>query len=142
MLTSPLPLIVVLLSIVTLGVTGNLLSGSPVVIALQVVAVGLSVWARRSFPSNAFRVTAKPEGESVIRNGPYGFIRHPMHSAALLLIWTSVIGHPSVFTLVIACVASAVVIARTVAEERLLRAGFHDYGDYAKSTKALVPYLF
>jgi protein-S-isoprenylcysteine O-methyltransferase Ste14 len=35
-----------------------------------------------------------------------------------------------------------VVITRVVVEERLLRARYPEYADYARSTKALVPYVF
>jgi protein-S-isoprenylcysteine O-methyltransferase Ste14 len=141
MLTSALPLLVVIVSIVVLGATGNLFASSPFVIAVQVGAVALSVWARRSFPKDAFGVTATPRSGSIIRNGPYRFVRHPMHSAALLFIWTAVVSHLSVLTLGIGLVVSTVVITRTVVEERLLRARYPEYNDYVRSTKALVPYV-
>jgi protein-S-isoprenylcysteine O-methyltransferase Ste14 len=54
----------------------------------------------------------------------------------------SVVSHASVLTLAIGSVVTAVVISRVVVEERLLRARYSDYGDYARSTKALVPFVF
>ena len=65
-----------------------------------------------------------------------------MYAAALLFVWGAVIGHASRVTLAIGIVVTAVVIARVVAEERVLRATYSDYGDYARSTKALLPYVF
>jgi hypothetical protein len=88
MLASVWPLIFILAAIAVLGVTGNLFSASPFVVAAQVAAIGLNVWARRSFQKGAFRVTAAPAGGSIIRRGPYRFIRHPMYSAALLFVWS------------------------------------------------------
>jgi protein-S-isoprenylcysteine O-methyltransferase Ste14 len=142
MLTSAFPLLFVIAAIVGLGVTGNLLSWSPFVIAVQVVAVGLSVWARRSFQDGTFRVTAAPGSASLITRGPYRFIRHPMYAAALLFVWAAVVGHVSVATLAIGVAGAAVIVARVIAEDRLLRAQYPDYADYARSTRALVPYVF
>ncbi|MGE4084333.1 MAG: isoprenylcysteine carboxylmethyltransferase family protein [Vicinamibacterales bacterium] len=142
MMASAVPLLLVMASIVALGVTGNLLALSPLVIAAQVVAIGLSIWARRSFQKGTFRVTATPGGDAIIRNGPYRFVRHPMYAAALLFIWAAVLSHVSVFTLVVGLTVSGVAIARVVVEERLLRGRYSDYQDYARSTSALVPYVF
>jgi hypothetical protein len=47
MITSALPLLLAVGAIVVLAVTGNLFASSPFVIAAQVAAVGLNVWARR-----------------------------------------------------------------------------------------------
>ena len=142
MMASALPLLLVIAAIVVLGATGNLFVLSPLVIGVQAGAIGLSLWARRSFQKGAFRVTATPGGSSIIRSGPYRFVRHPMYTAALLFIWAAVISHLSVFTLAIGIVVSAVAITRVVVEERLLRIRYPDYDDYARSTKALVPYVF
>jgi protein-S-isoprenylcysteine O-methyltransferase Ste14 len=142
MIASALPLLVVIAAIVVFGATGNLFAPSPLVITVQAGAVALSVWARRSFQKGAFRVTATPGSSSIIRGGPYHFVRHPMYAAALLFIWTAVISHLSVLTLAIGIVVAAVVITRVVVEEQLLRARYPEYDDYARSTKALVPYVF
>jgi protein-S-isoprenylcysteine O-methyltransferase Ste14 len=142
MMTSGLPLVFVVVAIGVLAATGNLFTSSPFVIAAQVGAVGLNVWARRSFQEGTFRVSAAPAGTSIIRRGPYRVIRHPMYSAALLFIWAAVISHVSALTLTIGVAVTAVVVARIIAEERLLSAQYPEYRDYARSTKALVPFLF
>ena len=141
-MTSPLPLLFVIAAIVVLGVTGNLFSLSPFVIAVQAAAVGLNVWARISFQSGTFRVTAAPGGASIITHGPYRFIRHPMYSAALLFIWAGVASHLSVLTLAIGIAVTTVGVARVIVEEQLLRAEYPEYLDYSRSTKALIPFVF
>ena len=65
-----------------------------------------------------------------------------MYAAAFLFIWAAVVSHLSALTLVIGLAVTAVGGARVAAEERLLRATYPDYGDYASTTKAFVPYLF
>ena len=142
MMASALPLLGVLIAMTALGVTGNLFSPSPLVIAIQAAAVALNIWARLSFQRGEFRVAATPGGSAIIRSGPYHFVRHPMYAAALLFVWASVVSHLSVLTVAIGVVVTAIAIARVVVEERLLRARYPDYEAYARSTKALVPYVF
>jgi protein-S-isoprenylcysteine O-methyltransferase Ste14 len=142
MINSPLPLLVVIAAIVLLGVTGNLFSSLPLVIAVQVAAVVLNVWARISFQRGTFRVTAAPGAASIITRGPYRLIRHPMYSAALVFIWAGVASHLSVLTISVGVVVTAVVIVRVIVEERLLRAKYPEYPDYSRSTKALIPFVF
>jgi len=142
MIASALPLLFIVVAIVVLAATGNLFSSSLFVIAAQIAAVGLNVWARRSFQKGTFRVSAAPGGSSIIRCGPYRFMRHPMYAAALLFVWTAVVSHVSVLTLAIGIAVTVLVIARVIAEERLLSAKYPEYQDYIRSTKALVPYLF
>jgi protein-S-isoprenylcysteine O-methyltransferase Ste14 len=141
-MTSALPLLFVVASLAVLGVTGNLFAWSPFVIAAQATAVVLNLWARRSFQAGTFRVSAAPAGSAIIRRGPYRVIRHPMYSAVLLFMWAGVVSHLSLLTVAIGTAVTAVSIARIIVEERLLQATYPEYRDYARSTKALVPYLF
>ena len=139
---SALPLVFVVVPLAVLGITKNVFSPSPIVIAAQVAAVGLNVWARISFKNGTFRISAAPGGKSVIRSGPYRVIRHPMYAAVLLFVWASVAGHPSVLTLVIGGAVSAVCIVRVMVEESLLREELPEYAAYSRETKALIPFLF
>lgn len=141
LITSRIPLLIVVAAILTLGLTHNLLSSSPFVIAAQFVAIGTSVWARRSFPKGAFRVAAGPGAQAVIRRGPYRIVRHPMYAATLLFIWATILGHPSLLNVAIGATVTLVVASRVVAEERLLRAHYPDYDEYARAVKAVVPFV-
>lgn len=87
--------LVVVGALVVLGATGSLFSSAPPVVAAQLLALGLSAWARRSFPTGGFRVAAEPGADALIRRGPYRLIRHPMYAAALLFIWAAVLAHLS-----------------------------------------------
>jgi len=134
-------LFVVIAALIVLGVTGNLFSTSPFVILAQLLAVALAVWARTSFPAGAFRVGATPAATTVIRSGPYRLVRHPMYSAALILIWSAVLSHLGAWTLGLGVIVTTVVALRIVLEERALRQQFGDYDAYVRETRAVIPYL-
>jgi protein-S-isoprenylcysteine O-methyltransferase Ste14 len=134
-------LLFVIGAFVFLAATGNLFSSSVVVIAAQFLAVGIMIWARRSFPTKTFRVDATPSAETVIRRGPYQFIRHPMYFAALLFIWAAVLSHLSSWTVGIGAVVTIIATLRIVFEERFLRDRYPEYAEYAQVTKAVVPYV-
>ena len=142
MRSASLPLLFVIGAIGALGITAYLFSASPFAIAAQATAVRLGIWARRSFWQGTFRVTAAPAGRLIIREGPYRFVRHPMYSAALLIVWAAVISHASGLTLALGATVTCLTVARVFAEERLLAARFPDYPNYARSTKALIPLVF
>jgi protein-S-isoprenylcysteine O-methyltransferase Ste14 len=134
-----LPILIV--AILYLLISGNLLSSSPFVIAAQLVAVALSVWARRSFQAGQFSIFAEPKEGPLLSNGPYQFIRHPMYAAALLLIWASILGHLSIITVIIGLIVTISVAVRIVAEEQFLRERFPDYAEYSRKTKRIIPFV-
>ena len=134
-------LFIVLAVLIALGVTGNLFSLSPAVITGQLLALALSVWARRSFPGGSFRVDAAPAAAEIIRRGPYRFVRHPMYSAMLLFLWCGILSHSILWVVAAGILATVVILSRVVLEERVLREKYADYTAYTKSTKAIIPYI-
>ena len=134
-----LPILIV--AILYLLISGNFLSPSPFVIGAQVLAVALSMWARQSFHAGQFSADPEPKEGPLLSSGPYAFIRHPMYTAALLLIWSSIFGHLSVATVAIGVIVTSVVSIRVVNEEQVLRAHFPDYAEYAGKTKRIIPFV-
>jgi protein-S-isoprenylcysteine O-methyltransferase Ste14 len=134
-------LLFVIAALIILGTTGNLFSTSPFVIGVQLLAIALSVWARISFPAGTFRVAATPAATTVIRRGPYRLIRHPMYTAALLVVWSGILSHLNWWTLVLGVAVTAITAIRIVLEERVLRQRFSDYEAYVKDTAAVIPYV-
>ena len=132
---------VIVAAVVALVATGNFYSPSAVVIACQIGAVALAGWARTAFAPGQFGPTPVPKGGGLIRRGPYRFVRHPMYAAALLLIWATVLSHRSPSTLLIGAAVTLAAVARILDEERRLRGRYPDYADYARSTKALLPFI-
>jgi protein-S-isoprenylcysteine O-methyltransferase Ste14 len=140
-LISKFALLILIIAILFLLISGNLLSTSPFVIAGQLLAIALSIWARRSFLDGQFSIHAQPVGRPLLSTGPYQYIRHPMYSAALLFVWVSILGHLSISTVIIGFIVTCIIFVRIRIEEQLLRGSYPNYADYSLKTKRIFPYL-
>lgn len=140
-LISQTALLILVAAILFLLFTGSLFSRSPLVIVGQVLAVLLAVWARRSFGAAQFSIHAAPAGGSLLSTGPYQFVRHPMYAAALLLIWSSILGHVSPLNVGVGVLVTAVIFVRMITEEQFLQTTYPDYATYAGKTKRIIPYV-
>ena len=140
-LISKFALLILIIAILYLLLSGNLLSRLPFVIAGQLLAIALAIWARRSFQEGQFSVHAEPAEGSMLSTGPYRYIRHPMYTFALLFVWASVLGHLSLMTVAIGLIVTGVVAIRIVTEEQFLRARYPDYAEYSRQTKRIIPFI-
>ena len=140
-LISKFALLIVILAILYLLISGNLLSPSPFIIAGQLLAIALAIWARRSFQGRQFSIHAEPVDGPLLLTGPYQFIRHPMYTFALLFVWTSILGHLSLVTVVIGLIVTSVTAIRIVTEEQFLRARYPDYTEYSHKTRRIIPFI-
>jgi len=111
-------------------------------VMLVFAGLSLSVWARANLGSNWSGTVALKENHSLVRTGPYQYVRHPIYSGILLGIcgiavvigeWRGLIGFAS---------ALAALMHKSKAEEKIMRQTFSEYEEYAGETAALVPFLF
>ena len=128
--------------IASLIVTKTIVSAFLPAIGLQVAAFGLMVWARRTFGRRSFHLGADPAGDGLVTTGPYRFIRHPIYSSVCLFVWASVLGSPSVQTVLLASTVTVGAVVRVICEEHLLVDRYPDYAVYSLRTKRMIPYLF
>ena len=140
-LISKFALLILIMAILYLLISGNLLSRSPFIIAGQLLALGLGIWARQSFQAGQFTIHAEPVAGPLLLTGPYHFIRHPMYTFALLFVWTSILGHLSLVTVVVGLLVTSAIAIRIVTEEQFLRARFPDYVEYSGQTKRIIPFI-
>lgn len=140
-LISKFALLIIILAILYFLISGNLFSSSPFVIAGQVLAVALSIWARRSFQAGQFSIHAEPEKGNLLLTGPYQVIRHPMYASALLIIWSTILGHWSIANAVIGLIVISVIAIRITTEEQFLQASYPDYAEYSRNTKRIIPFI-
>ncbi len=134
------------LQIVTMGiifVTGPLLADSAVLLAVELAAIALGLWAvwsmRRSRPNITPTVH---QAATLVRSGPYRWIRHPMYTAVLALCGALVLDAPSLLRAVTWLLLAATLVVKLRYEERLLAAAFPDYGEYQSGSRRLIPYLY
>jgi protein-S-isoprenylcysteine O-methyltransferase Ste14 len=137
-----LAVLVVVAGLVALIVTRSVISTSPLVIAGQLAAIAVLGWSRSSFPKGSFAAGASPRGARLITTGPYRLVRHPIYSGAVLFFWVTLLGHWSLQSAAIALAVTLTILIRIPVEERLLRATFPEYDDYARRTKRVVPFIW
>lgn len=119
----------------------GLLSLSPIVIAVQVSAVCLMIWARVTFGGRSFHATASPTEGGLVTTGPYRYIRHPIYAAALYITWAGVLANLSILNVAFGLLTLVGSVARIVCEETLVRVRYPEYDDYAKKTRRLIPFV-
>ena len=121
----------------------SLLSPSRIVIALQVVAAALMMWARFTFGRRSFHPAANPTAGGLVTTGPYHFIRHPVYTAICLFVTAGVAAQLSFSSAVLCVLIWASSITRMLCEEHLLRVMYPEYDMYARTTTArMIPFVF
>ncbi len=119
-----------------------LLGAGPVTITIQILAVLLMTWARLTFGLRSFHAAANPTSGGLVTRGPYRWLRHPIYSAVLYFVWAGVAAHPSASSILVASLASAMLVVRMVGEESLLREIYPEYAEYARHTARVLPFVF
>ena len=104
----------------------------PVVVTANILIVAtfgffLVVLRANSFAASTITVEA---GQRVISTGPYAYVRHPMYAGAVLLIFAVPVALGSWWGLLVAVIATPVLVVRILDEERALGAELPGYKDY------------
>ena len=114
-------------------------------IGLAIVACStlLAIWALSSLRLNNFSVLPEPVSQgSLVRSGPYQFIRHPMYSAVIFACLGACISHGQITKWCWMVILCAVLIVKIRREETLLARAYTQYEDYQRQTQALVPFVY
>lgn len=119
-------------------------SSVPVALILAAnVVVGLGqVLLFRVMQTNSYasRVIEVEEGQSVVTDGPYAYVRHPMYAAVLAMTLATPLALGSYWALLPFALLPALFVLRILDEERVLRAELAGYVDYCDSVRhRLVP---
>jgi protein-S-isoprenylcysteine O-methyltransferase Ste14 len=122
--------------------TRNLFSTSPLVIALQVLAFLLLLWARITFGRRSFHVVANPTEGGLVTDGPYRYIRHPIYAAMCLFTSAGMAAHWSWGSVLWGGLILASTVMRIFCEETLVAARYPDYAQYKARTWRMIPYVY
>ncbi len=113
-------------------------------IGTLIVAFGLgfAVWARRHLGRDWSGTITVKEDHSLIRTGPYRFVRHPIYTGLLLGFAGTAIAVGQWRSLIATALFTLGVLIRCRVEEKKMGETFRDYEDYRRHTWALIPYLY
>ena len=139
---SVLGILLMVAGLLGLFYTHSLFSISPFVIAIQVVAAVLMVWARVTFGLRSFHATANTTAGGLVTSGPYRYIRNPIYTSVVIFLFAGTGAHMSWSSVVFALVGLVGALVRIFAEERFLRIRYAEYAEYADRTKRMIPLVF
>jgi len=81
--------------------------------------------------------------QQVVSTGIYGFVRHPMYLAGILLFISAPMLMGSIIGLLIGVVISFLLAGRIIGEEKMLAKELEGYSEYKKKVKyRLIPYIW
>jgi protein-S-isoprenylcysteine O-methyltransferase Ste14 len=111
-------------------------------------AILISLWIRsRIFQVNPFLApvvkTQTERGHEVVTKGPYGYVRHPLYAANLLILPSAALMLGSWFGVAATILPAGALILRTALEDRELHRSLDGYADYAQRVRyRLVPWVW
>lgn len=109
---------------------------------LVVLAIPLIHWMFRSLGKNATDTVAIRKEHSLVTEGPYKYIRHPMYSFSVLSFMGFSLLTANWFIGITGLVALIFLAVRTPIEESKLEEAFGEaYREYAKNTARFIPGL-
>jgi protein-S-isoprenylcysteine O-methyltransferase Ste14 len=122
--------------------TRALLSSSPLVMSLQVLALLLFFWARITFGRRSYHVMADPTEGGLVTGGPYRYIRHPIYAAFCLFTSAGITAHWSWSAGLCGGLVLGSAMIRIYCEESLVAARYPAYVQYAATTWRMIPYVY
>lgn len=131
------------LCVAIIAVTGPWIARSLLFLLLECAGIALAAWAlwtlRVSPPNVLPDVRASA---TLVRTGPFRWIRHPLYSGLLLACGALVLDAPAPLRVVTWLLLAATLVVKLRYEERLLDAAFPDYAAYKLETRRLIPYVW
>jgi protein-S-isoprenylcysteine O-methyltransferase Ste14 len=109
-------------------------------VSIGVVAGGLLIWAMSSLGKNLTDTVVTRKDHTLVRSGPYRFVRHPFYDAVALCVLANSLAAANWFLFLTGGLAFALLVIRTRREEERLLARFgDDYRKYMDRTGRFLP---
>ncbi len=118
------------------------ISKNPVTMIVQLISIFLMIWARITFKSRSFHLTANTTKGRLVTNGPYRWLRHPIYAAVIYFGWACLIAFPKIETLIAVICITGGLFTRMLLEEKALNKKYPEYVDYSKRAKRLIPFFY
>jgi len=114
-------------------------------LGVELAAAALRYRSMKELGDFFSRTLTTQSDQRVIRTGPYRYVRHPGYAANMLLYWSAgmAIGENVLGLALTVAIFYAIWSIRILREETMMLRTFpKEYGEYAKVTARLVPYVF
>lgn len=112
-------------------------------ILVELAGLFLGVWALWAMRKSVLSVYPDPEpGFSLIENGPYKLIRHPMYLALFLFLVPLVLSFPTEYRILVLIIFTVNQFLKLHYEENILLKKIRDYKLYSQRTKRIIPFLY
>jgi len=110
---------------------------------LVLSAIGLAIMAAAIIALRAvIQIAPEPkEGGHLVTRGIYGWLRHPIYTAILLVVIGLFLRKPTLLVAIASAVVIVFLFIKVRLEERLLLERYPDYAEYRLRTWGLVPGL-
>lgn len=130
-------------ALLALALTGPIIARHPVLLAVELAALALAMWAIVTMRLRHINVLpdVRPDGR-LVRQGPYHWIRHPMYASILLGALALVLDESTPLRWLIYIVLLVNLLVKLHYEERLLAAAFPLYTAYQEVSKRLIPFIY
>ena len=112
-------------------------------LALLGCAVVLGLWTLFHNRPGNFNIRPEPKASGrLVTSGPYQYMRNPMYSALLLFAAAEVVAYGDPWKIACWLALALVLLAKTMLEERGLRARYPGYAEYARRVRRFIPGVF
>ncbi len=101
--------------------------------------VGWMLWAAVRLGDRLTPTPVPRQGGALRTDGPYTYVRHPIYTGVLLIVFGIVVRTASAVAVLLGVVTVAFFHAKAAFEERLLAERFPDYPRYAAVTPRFLP---
>ena len=109
---------------------------------LSVIAIPLIVWMFRSLGRNVTDTVVTRREHTLVRHGPYRWIRHPLYSFGALFFMGLNLMAANGFIALTSCVGFGILVWRTpIEEEKLIERFGDEYRAYKKQAGRFLPRL-
>lgn len=114
------------------------------VIGMLMVLLGLlfAAWARVHLGGNWSGTVTVKEGHTLITNGPYRWVRHPIYTGMLMALLGTALAIGAAYGFIAAGLILLGFIIKLLVEEARMRDTFPEYDDYARHTARLIPGVY
>ena len=130
-------------SLIYLLLSGHIVASSPHGMLVEASGIFFGLLAIYTMKVGNFRITPLiKENGSMVDNGPYRYIRHPMYLAQLVAVAPLVVDYFTYARLAVFVLLTLVLLLKIRFEERLLCAHFPGYKAYAEKTWRIIPFIY